>query len=155
MDNNRRGFTLIEILVTIVILGILIIPITRLIIFSVWGTSKTKDIVIAFNLAKDKMERMKILKFDDIINEENDIFSKRELETYPGADDFLKDYQERYLIKYKPFPEKIARFERRVIVDDSVDTLHKKSQLKKVKIVVKKKGSSRVLAELVTLVCNY
>ena len=48
MRKKKLGFTLIEVMVTIVILGILIVPLTRLIIFSVWGTKQTKDFVIAF-----------------------------------------------------------------------------------------------------------
>lgn len=152
---KKCGFTLIEILFTVVILGIIIIPITRLIIFSAYGKNKTKDFVVAFNLAKDKMERIKMLRFEDIINEGNDIYSQKELNVNPDAETFLKDYKEKYMIKYEPFDENIAQFERLVRVDESADKVHKNSMLKKITVIVRKKGEGKEISKLVTLICNY
>lgn len=150
-----RGFTLVEIMVTIVILGIIIVPITRLIIFSVYGKEKTKDYVIAFNLAKEKMERLRMLDADTIGNESNDIFSADELAADPNAETFRKEFLAKYGLPYEPYPKEIAEFEREVRVDPEVDKIHKESMLKQVAVTVRKKGGGVALCELVTLFSRY
>lgn len=151
----ERGFTLVEILVTIVILGIIIVPITRLIIFSVWGTEKTKDFVVAFNLAKEKMERLRLVPFDALGNESNDLWSEEELSRDPDAETFRKEYLARYGFEHAPADAETARFEREVRVDPAADKLHKASRLKKVTVTVRRKGGGEELCALVTLRSHY
>lgn len=151
----RNAFTLIEVMVTIVILGIIIVPITRLIIFSIYGKEKTKDYVVAFTLAKEKMERLRMLPCDAIGNESNDIFSEEELARDPNAENFRKEFRDKYGVDYETFPPEIAQFEREVAVDTDVDKIHKEPMLKKVTVRVGRKGGATALCELVTLFSRY
>jgi prepilin-type N-terminal cleavage/methylation domain-containing protein len=155
LRTKKSGFTLVEILVTVVILGIMIVPITKLIIFTIWGTGKTKDYVVALTLAKEKMERIKMLSFESVEDELNDIFTQDQLDKNPDSEAFLKDFKDKYLYDYEPFDEKLARFSRTVDVDEKVDKIHKDSILKKITVTVKNKIENRTLCTLVTYVCNY
>ncbi len=154
-SRGRRGFNLVEILVTVVILGIIITPITRLVIFTVWGTGKTVDHVVAFTLAKEKMERLRLLPFDKLEHESNDLWSEEELGSDPNAGEFRKEYRARYGVDHAPSPPDLARFEREVRVDPDADTVHKESRLKKVTVVVRRKGAGEELCALVTLFSRY
>jgi Tfp pilus assembly protein PilV len=142
-------------MVTTVILGIIILPIVRMILFSVWGTEKTKDHVIAFNLARDKMERVRMLDFDNITNEENDIYTENNLDKDPDSEEFKKNWQEKYLMEYTPWPEELGRFTRTVHVDPTVDTVHENSILKKIRIEVVHRPTGKIMYNLVTLVTKY
>lgn len=148
---RRRGFTLVEILFTVVILGIVIIPITRLIIFSVFGTEKTKDYVVAFHLAKRKMETLRLVPFDALENESNDLWTEEELSRDPDAEEFRKGFLARYGFDHAPCDGESARFEREVRIDPSADKIHKDSRLKKITVAVRRKGGGEELCALVTL----
>lgn len=147
--------TFIEILVTIVILGIVIAPVTRLIVFSAFGTGKTKDHVIAFNLARDKMERLKMLKFEELVDEGNDILTRAQLDLDQNSEEFLKEYKRRYLTDYPYYPEDQARFERIVKVDEKADTVHPVSIMKKVTVIVRSREKQEEVCRLITLVAHY
>ena len=53
---NKQGFTFIEILTVVFIIGIIALPFTNMFIFGVKGSNQNTDSVIASNLARDKIE---------------------------------------------------------------------------------------------------
>ena len=58
---SSDGFTFIEILITLAIIGILFIPVMQMFSFSVSSSTSTRDLITALNLGKWGMERMKNL----------------------------------------------------------------------------------------------
>lgn len=67
MKLNRfliNGFTLIELIMTILLIGIVIIPSSIFIIESVRGAFKSEDIIIAVNLARMELEKINNLTYD-------------------------------------------------------------------------------------------
>lgn len=67
VDNkNKRGFTLIELIITIVLIGIVIIPSSIFLIESIKGAFKSEDIMVAVNLARMELERLNNVLYTDI-----------------------------------------------------------------------------------------
>lgn len=58
-SSNRRGFTFIEVLIALAILGILFVPVMQLFSNALYFSSYSQDIITATNLAKWEMERVK------------------------------------------------------------------------------------------------
>ena len=54
---NHKGFTFIEILITIAVIGILFVPVMQLFSHSIYATADSLDMITAINLAKSEMER--------------------------------------------------------------------------------------------------
>src|SRR3989338_1278579 len=54
---NKRGFTFIEILMTLAVIGILFVPVIQLFNHAVLATSDSLELITATNLAKSEMER--------------------------------------------------------------------------------------------------
>jgi prepilin-type N-terminal cleavage/methylation domain-containing protein len=61
----RRGFTLIEVVITIVIWAILIIPIAYMVKEHIIGTARAGDIARAYNLARLEMAKVNNLSYSD------------------------------------------------------------------------------------------
>lgn len=72
---SQSGFTMIEILVTLVIVGTALVPIFSMMLFSQRGTIKISDYIVGQNLAIETMELYKNKDFDTIveISTDNDI----------------------------------------------------------------------------------
>lgn len=54
---DRRGFTFIEILITISVIAILFVPVMQLFSHSLFATDENLELITATNLAKSEMER--------------------------------------------------------------------------------------------------
>ena len=54
---NDKGFTFIEILMTLAVIGILFVPVIQLFNHAVLATSDSLELITATNLAKSEMER--------------------------------------------------------------------------------------------------
>ena len=145
------GFSYIEVLTAIVMLAVVIVPITRLILFSSFGTREANEYVIAYNLAADKIENMKMLPFDKIENEENDIFTKQEAEKVPDFHKFMQLYKNRYRLDYKYFEPTQGIFGRTVTIDDKVDPVNTPPKLKKITVNVYMKADKKQFATINTL----
>lgn len=150
--NLTRGFSYIEVLFAIVILAIVIIPVTRLLLFSSWGTKESTEYILAYNLAFDKIEQIKMLEFNKIENEENDIYTKEEADKIQDFHKFMQLYKNKYKIDYTYFDNIRGAFARTVTVDNKVDTYNSPPKLKKVTINVYHKRSQKIFATLTTLI---
>ena len=57
----KRGFTYIELLIALAILGVLFVPVMHLFSYSVHSSGESRDLITATNLARWQMERLKNL----------------------------------------------------------------------------------------------
>ena len=57
MCSDRRGFTFIEILITISVVAVLFVPVMQLFSHSLFATDDNLELITATNLAKSEMER--------------------------------------------------------------------------------------------------
>ncbi len=55
--NKQRGFTFIEILITLTVIGLLFVPVMQLFSNSLYSTSENLDRITSMNLAQSEMER--------------------------------------------------------------------------------------------------
>lgn len=77
---TRYAFTLVEILVVLTIVGVLALPFTNMFIFGVQGSHDNTEHVVAYNLAREKIEEIKGLPYDMIKSDYNhfrDVFQDR------------------------------------------------------------------------------
>ncbi len=149
---DKKAFSYIEVLTATVMLAIIIVPVTRLLLFSSWGTRESSEYVLAYNLAADKIEHIKMLDFDKIENEENDIFTKEEADKIPDFHKFMQLYKSRYKIDFKYYDQQQGIFARTVTIDDKLDPYNSPPKIKKVTVNVYLKGSKKVLAAINTLI---
>ena len=54
---SANGFTFVEILITLAVIGILFVPVMQLFSHSIYATADSLDLITATNLAKSEMER--------------------------------------------------------------------------------------------------
>lgn len=84
---NRRGFSLIELLISLFILGIIIVTISSIFFYGFNSMNRTKQVALATQIAHEEMELIRNKKFDDILilglNFTHDLFS--ELNNGEGA----------------------------------------------------------------------
>ena len=55
--NNQKGFTFIEILMTLTVIALLFVPVMQLFTNSLYSTNVNLDMITAMNLAQSEMER--------------------------------------------------------------------------------------------------
>lgn len=149
---TKKAFSYIEVLTATVMLAIIVVPVTRLLLFSSWGTRESSEYVLAYNLAADKIEHIKMLDFDAIENEENDIFTKEEADKIPEFHKFMQLYKSRYKIDFKYYDQQQGIFARTVTIDDKLDPYNSPPKIKKVTVNVYLKESKKVLATINTLI---
>ena len=58
---GQKGFTYIELLVALAVIGALFVPVMRLFSHSLYSSTVSRDLITATNLAKWQMERLKNL----------------------------------------------------------------------------------------------
>ena len=123
---KKKGFTFIEILVTLAIIGTLFIPVMRLFSHSLYSSSVSQDLITATNLAEWQMERLKNLGY-----------TKKELrvlgdKVYPQANK-------------KPIEMNDAKWRIKQIIFKEKDPVE-------VRVSVYKEGEGEPLITLVTLI---
>ena len=178
-SKKSKAFTLVEILIVLFLVGLLALPFTNMFIFGVQGTHDNSEHVLAYNLAREKIEEIRGLPFDLIKSDyENfrDVFQDRpdfdeayyneaSFENYFSdvftdkalTDDELKTsftrlkllYPKTYLKNLKSYPEDY-RFFRRVVKVEKISESAMPSKLKKVSVLVFDRDN-RQIAELNTL----
>ena len=177
---DNKAFTLIEILIVLTITAFVALPFTNMFVFGVKGSNENTEHVIAYNIAREKIEEIKLLPFsyiksdfdnfrqifqdrpkydeafydeDKFINVFSDIFSDESLKNANNAESFKKLkvlYPKTYLKNLKKYPRNIAEF-RRVVKVHRVGNLALPPKLLKVTVLVfNKKG--RKVAHLSTFI---
>ena len=59
----KKGFTYIELLITLAIIGVLFVPVMQLFSHSLYATGDSQDLITATNLATWEMEKVKNLAY--------------------------------------------------------------------------------------------
>lgn len=178
-----KGFTFVEILIVLALMGLIALPFSRMFIFGVQGSYENADQILAHNLAREKIEEIRSLPFDMVkddfenfraIYQDRPNFEK----AYENRTDFEKIFtdvvtpemvkddegkltyerlKELYSTAYgRPFdlyPEDVRGFRRVTTVDDRYDSAIP-SRMKKVIVrVYDRQGHKQ--AEVVTLVSRH
>lgn len=63
---SQRGFTLVEILLVLGLVAMVALPFTNMFLFGYKGSSDNVEYVLAYNLAREKMEELKALPFEEV-----------------------------------------------------------------------------------------
>ncbi len=175
-----RGFTLIEILVVLSLVGVLALPFTNMFMFGIRGSHDNAEHVLAYNLAREKIEEIKSLPFDQIKSDyENfrDVYQDRHgfdepyfndssFEKYFSdvfTDESLKDsdnkmtwtrlklaYPKTYLRNLQTYPPDYLNY-RRVVKVERITESAMPSKTKKITVLVFSKDGKKI-AELATLI---
>jgi len=176
----RNGFTLIEILVVLSLIGVLALPFTNMFIFGVRGSHDNAEHVLAYNLAREKIEEIKCLPFDLIKSDyENfrDVYQDRHgfdepyfndsaFEQYFSdvfTDESLKDsdlkmtwtrlktaYPKTYLRNLQMYPPDYINF-RRVVKVERITESAMPSKTKRISVLIFDRDGKKI-AELATLI---
>ncbi|OGX08688.1 MAG: hypothetical protein A2Z88_11525 [Omnitrophica WOR_2 bacterium GWA2_47_8] len=67
IKNSRTGFTLIELVMTIILLGVVSIPLSLLIVEQINGTFQSENYAQAANFARVEMERIRNLPYASVV----------------------------------------------------------------------------------------
>ena len=180
IKTKNRGFTLMEILTVVFLIGIIALPFTNMFLFGVKGSSNNAEHVMGFNLSREKIEEIKGLpfeiiksdyanfrdiyqdrpKYDDAYyNEDNfithfsDIFTENSLKKSENATSFLKLkelYPKAYLKPLDIYPGDYDTL-RRVTKVEEISESAMPPKLKKVTVMVFNQKKQKI-AELITYV---
>lgn len=176
----NSAFTLVEILIVLTLVGVLALPFTNMFIFGVQGSHDNTEHVLAYNLAREKIEEIKGLPFEQIKSDydnfrevyqdrpdfdeayynesafENffsDVFSDSSLKDNKLKTTFLKlkqAYPKGYLKNLVSYPEDYRNF-RRVVKVESISESAMPPKLKKVTVMIFEQDNKKI-AELSTLI---
>ncbi|MBF0545414.1 MAG: hypothetical protein HQM08_13320 [Candidatus Riflebacteria bacterium] len=97
-----RGFSLIEIVMVLGLAAAIVYPFTKMFTYGLQGSYETYEHIVAYNLARDKIEEVKSLPFDIVKSDfENfrDIYSEMGndyMEAYGTKDGFEKIFSDIY-----------------------------------------------------------
>lgn len=177
---KRVGFTLMEILIVVFLVGLVALPFSNMFIFGVKGSHSNTEHVIAYNLAREKLEEVKGLPFELV---KSDYVNFREVyqdrtdydDAYYNEDIFIKHfsdifspvslddpelektykklkelYPETYLKPLQLYPKGYEKF-RRVMKVEEISESVSAPNLKKLTVLLYNKENQKI-AELRTLV---
>ncbi|HEY9070733.1 MAG TPA: type II secretion system protein [Candidatus Ozemobacteraceae bacterium] len=180
MMRLRHAFTLVEILMVMMLVGLVALPFTRMFVFGMQGSTENLEHIIAYNLAREKIEEVRSLPFHLVKSDyENfstvfrdrpdfdeafesreqfekvftDVFTAESSAQEPHVETFrrLKAlYRAAFLRDLELYPEDVRNYRRVMDVDAKYDTAVP-ARLKKVTVRVYDEHQHR-LAEVVTLV---
>ncbi len=176
----QNGFTLVEILVVLFLIGLVALPFTNMFLFGVQGSFDNAEHVLGYNLAREKLEEIKGLPFDLIKSDyehfrevfqdrskyDEAYFNEASFEKYFSdvfTDRSLNDgelkttytrlkqiYSKGYLKQLQTYPEDYRKF-RRVVKVEQISESAMPSKMKKVSVLVFDADEKKI-AEIVTLV---
>lgn len=177
---RRKAFTLVEILMVMTMVGLVALPFTRMFLFGMQGSTENLEHIIAYNLAREKIEEVRSLPFHlvksdfenfssvfrdrpdfDAAFESRDEFEKTFTDVFtpattvadPSSETYkrLKNlYKAAFLRDLELYPDEVKQYRRVMDVDSRYDSAVP-ARLKKVIVRVYDPHQHR-LAEVVTLV---
>ncbi|MDD2998544.1 MAG: prepilin-type N-terminal cleavage/methylation domain-containing protein [Erysipelotrichia bacterium] len=177
---GNSAFTLIEILIVLFLAGLVALPFTNMFLFGVQGSHDNAEHVLAYNLAREKIEEMKGLPFDLIKSDyENfrevyqdrpqfdeayyndtafekffsDVFSNNSLNDSELKTTFTRlklIYPKTYLKQLQAYPEDYRHFRRLAKVEE-ISNSAMPAKLKKVNVLVFDKDNKKI-AEIATFI---
>lgn len=180
VQHQRFGFTLIEILTVVFLVGLIALPFSNMFIFGVKGSNSNTEHVIAYNLAREKLEEIKGLPFasvksdyenfrevyqdrsqfddayyneDNFVNFFSDVFSSTSMNDTEKEKTYkkLKEmYPAVYLKQLELYPDEYDKF-RRVVKIEEISESAMPPSLKKVTVLVFNNQDKKI-AELRTFV---
>ncbi|OGK05144.1 MAG: hypothetical protein A2W80_01460 [Candidatus Riflebacteria bacterium GWC2_50_8] len=180
ITRQLQGFTLVEILVVLTLVGVLALPFTNMFIFGVRGSHDNAEHVLAYNLAREKIEEIKSLPFDQVKSDyenfrevyqdrhgfDEPYYNDSSFENYFSdvfTDESLKDgemlmtwnrlklaYPKTYLRTLQTYPEDYLNY-RRVVKVERVTESAMPSKTKKVSVMIFDRDGKKI-AELATLI---
>lgn len=125
MSSERGGFTLIELIITIIVLGIVMIPLAFMSLEYVQGIAFSRELVIAEGLAETEMAKINNLSYSDVA---------------------LADGYDNTTLNYEGYGVDLNR---------KVDFVAGSSNnLKKVEVAIYESGTTAQLAKLITYVAD-
>lgn len=97
--NRSKGFTLTEILLVIFIVGAISVSFTRMFIFGVQGSHDNTEHVMAYNLAREKLEEVKGIPFEHLKSDYilfRDVYQDRSKfdDSYYNEDSFILNFSD-------------------------------------------------------------
>ena len=145
-QHTQSAFTLVEILVVLTLLAFIALPFTNMFIFGVKGSHNNTDHVIAYNLARDKIEEIKSLPFDII---KSDFENFREVyqdrpnfdDAFYTEDNFIKLFSDVYSEELLINSEKLETY-------NKLKELYKKAYLKVIKLYPKNIATYRRVTKI-------
>lgn len=180
MPRRASAFTLVEILMVMTLVGFVALPFTRMFLFGMQGSTENLEHIIAYNLAREKIEEVRSLPFhlvksdfenfatvfrdrpdfdeafesrDTFEKTFSDIFTPLSIEKDPDAETYKRLrslYKPAFLRDIELYPDEVKPYRRVMDVDSKYDT-SVPARLKKVTVRVFDQQQHR-LAEVVTLV---
>jgi len=137
-SKNSRAFTMMEVLVTVAIVGATMVPIISMMIFSQRGTMKISDFVIAQNLAIETMEMYKNKDFETVVQltEENDIKVGEKIEIMGRSGQIYDTSGKGAKGPIITYPSDYARFNRKVVVENLQGQGTQATELKIIRVIV-------------------
>lgn len=175
-----KGFTFVEILIVLTLMGLVALPFTRMFVFGIQGSHENAEHITAHNLAREKIEEIRSLPFElvksDFENFRNvfrdrpnfekafespdefeksfsDVMTKEQSQSEEGREtyDRLKDlYKQAFRREIDLYSDEAKGFRRVMEVDDKFDNAIP-PRLKKITVRVFDRQEHK-LAEVVTLV---
>lgn len=180
LNPRRSAFTLVEILIVLSLAGLLALPFTNMFIFGVQGSHDNSEHVLAYNLAREKIEEIRGLPYEMVKSDYDNFrevfmdrpafdeayYNSESFEKYFSdvftdkamTDDKLKTtytrlrliYPKVYLKNIKTYPEDYRFFRRVTRVKEKMESAMP-SKLKTVTVLVFEKDGKKI-AELSTYV---
>lgn len=151
--NNQTGFTLVEVLASVVLISIVLIGVFNLMIFTNKTATSNNEHLVAINLGKATIERMK-LDYGSFIEKPSSkpdyVFDRNGKETYDlhKCQALFEDKQCKML--YKP---KINNKDYNIVIDVSQN--HEEKRLKLINVVVTVKDIDNKMNHKVEGYVNY
>lgn len=75
MLNNKKGFTILEVLIAMLIISFGLLGLMRALSGGLMGSKRAHDVTIATLLAQQKMEELRYNDWDSLVSESKDPFS--------------------------------------------------------------------------------
>jgi len=168
--NLKKGFTFIEVVATIGLIGIFMVPLLRMMVIGKRGSIQSGKLLVVSNLAREKIEELNVIPFSHVksdfdnfgpmfrdvyeskfrgIDKDSgkfykvfsDIWTKADADKYSKAFElFKKTYKKIFGRDYIIYPDDYKNYRRIVMVEEEI-TENKKT-IKKVNVYIYLEGKN-------------